>query len=445
MNFLTLEKIANSVRTNSQRTAYKVNSKSITYKELWEQANIRAEHLAREGRSPVIINSTKEPDTLISILACLIAGRTYVPMDPGTPEQRKKEIMSAAGTCPSPEKTVYIMFTSGSTGKPKGVPISRENLDNFVQWISTLKPLSDYSGCNVLNQARFSFDLSTADIYYSLCNGHTLVAMDLDTAFAYSSIFPLFSREKINIAVLTPTFIRLSLLDENFNSLGCPSLKCIYSCGEQLDKKTAQKLFDRFPSLELVNAYGPTEATSAVSGIVITKVMLQDEKPLPVGDMNTNATGIIIDSGEIVLMGKSVSSGYLNIEAGGFFKENGIQCYRTGDLGYIQDGLLYCTGRKDSQVKYKGYRIELLDIENNIKKIPGVQDCAVAASYTTDHTVRTIKAFVSAEKEKFSSDYIKRELEKKIPEYMIPRTIVVLDRLPVNLNGKVDRKALAEL
>ncbi len=445
MKSLVLDKIAEEVRKNPHRTAYKSNGESITYKELWEKASFNAQILARESRKPVIIRSSKKPETLIEIISCLIAGRAYVPVDSSLPDQRENEIMEAVGTDLDTEDLAYIMFTSGSTGKPKGVPISVKNLDNFVQWISSLKPLSEYTECNVLNQARFSFDLSVADIYYSLCNGHTLIALDLDATEDYSGIYPLFCKEKINIAVLTPTFIRLCLLEENFNSCNCPSLKCIYTCGELLDKKTVKKLFTRFPSLQLINAYGPTEATSAVSGILITEAMLKEEKPLPVGEMSTNAVEIVIDEGEIVLCGESVSCGYLGGEKGGFFRRDGLQCYRTGDLGFIQDGLLYCTGRKDSQIKYKGYRIELMDIENNIKEIPGVQDCAVTASYTAENAVKTIKAFVSTQAAEYDSAYVRKELEKRIPDYMIPRTIVVLDRLPINQNGKIDRKALAEL
>ena len=445
MNSLALEKIAEAVRRYPQRTAYKINNESITYMDLWEKASFNAQILTREGRKPVIIRSSKKPETLIAMISCLMAGRAYVPVDPSIPDQRINEIMEAISAEPNTDGIAYIIFTSGSTGKPKGVPISVENLDNFIRWISALKPLSEYTDCNVLNQARFSFDLSVADIYYSLCNGHTLVALDLDTDGDYSSIYPLFCREKIDVAVMTPTFIRLCLLGDFFNSRNCPSLKCIYTCGEPLDKKIVKKLFARFPSVQLINAYGPTEATSAVSGIVITEAMLKDEKPLPVGDMKTNATEVMIDSGEIVLCGKSVSKGYLNGETGGFFCKDGLQCYRTGDLGFIHAGQLYCLGRRDSQVKYKGYRIELLDIENNIKEIPGVLDCAVTASYTAEHTARTIKAFVSTEVQEYDSAYIKNELKRKIPDYMIPRTITILDSLPMNQNGKIDRKRLAEL
>jgi D-alanine--poly(phosphoribitol) ligase subunit 1 len=442
---MVLDKIAESVEKYPLRTVYKVGDKSITYRELWKKANVKAEQLREEGKAPVIIYDTKKIETFTTIVACLLAGCPYVPINRTTPPERVEEITKAIQTSDIAEDTAYIIFTSGSTGKPKGVPISTENLDNFTQWISGLRPLSEYAGCNVLNQANFSFDLSVADMYYSLCNSHSLIEMDLDVTEEYSGIVPLFSREKINVAMLTPTFIRLCLLDESFCAEKCPELKCIYSCGELLDKKTARKLLVRFPCLKLINAYGPTEATSAVSGIVITETMLKDDRPLPVGDMRTNAVDIVIDDGEIILKGKSVSPGYLGDIDGGFFSENGLQCYRTGDLGYILDGMLYCTGRKDSQVKYNGYRIELMDIENNIISIPGVQECAVIAKYTESNTVKTIKAFVNAEAKDLNPAIIRNELSKKIPGYMIPRTIEILDRLPVNQNGKIDRKALAEL
>ena len=442
---MMLEKIAESVEKYPLRTAYKVGGESITYRELWEKANAKAEQLREEGKRPIILYDTKEIDTFTTIVACLLAGRPYVPINRTTPPERVEEITKAIQTSDIAEDTAYIIFTSGSTGKPKGVPISVENLDNFAWWISGLRPLSEYAGCNVLNQASFSFDLSVADMYYSLCNSHSLIEMDLDVTEEYSDIVPLFSREKINVAMLTPTFTRLCLLDESFSAEKCPELKCIYSCGELLDKKTTSKLMARFPSLKLINAYGPTEATSAVSGIVITEAMLQDDRPLPVGDMRTNAVDIVIDDGEIVLKGKSVSPGYLGSLAGGFFSEDGRQCYRTGDLGYIHEGMLYCTGRKDSQVKYNGYRIELMDIENNIISIPGVQEYAVIAKYTENNTVKTIKAFVTADTKALKPAHIRNELSKKIPGYMIPRTIEILDRLPVNQNGKIDRKALAEL
>ena len=460
------------LKKNPNKIAYKVNNESITYKELWSCANHYAQLLKKEGTSPVIIYGHKNISVIISILACLIANRTYVPVGLCTPLYRLKQIIKMTNSslvlteeiitlekakCLNLEELeefknesikniindiVYIIFTSGSTGVPKGVPISKTNLNNFIEWISNLKPLKDYKDISVLNQASFSFDLSVADFYYSLCNGHTLIALNSDITQSYDEVYNLM--HDVNVAVMTPTFMKLCLLNKEFNKENYPNLKCVYFCGEVLDIKTVRKLFEVFPNIKIINAYGPTEATSAVSAIIITKKMAYSEKILPVGEVKTFATDIEIVENEIVLKGKSVFNGYLGNYKGGYFKENNRNCYKTGDIGFIKSGKLYCKGRKDNQVKYKGYRIELNDIEYNISLIEGVTGCAVIAKYDDNNIVKTIKAFVVVNNSK-TPDTIKKELENYIPVYMIPKTIKILDKIPINNNGKIDRKALSEL
>ena len=466
------QKIEKIVKLNPNKVAYKVNDECITYKELWSCAYNYAQLLKKQGTSPVIIYGHKNISVVISILACIIADRTYIPVGSCTPLYRVKQIIDITTSslvltdnnvslekvdCLSLEELkqyenydikenkndiVYMIFTSGSTGVPKGVPISKTNLNNFIDWISSLKPLCDYKDINVLNQASFSFDLSVADLYYSLCNGHTLVALDSDIQEDYNEMFSLMT--EIDVAVMTPTFMKLCLLNEEFNSKKYPNLKCVYFCGEQLEVKTVRKIYEAFPNLKIINAYGPTEATSAVSAILITKEMINNLQLLPVGEVGTFATEIEEIDDEIVLKGKSVFGGYLANYVGGYYKENNTNCYKTGDIGFIENGKLYCKGRKDSQVKYKGYRIELNDIEKNINLIKGVKECAVVAKYNDNLGVKTIKAFVVVDNIQ-DVNYIRSELEKYIPAYMIPKTIKIVDRLPINKNGKIDRKALIEL
>ena len=455
------EKLREVVEKNQNKIAYIVGDKSITYKELWDKANIYGDLLKREGNSPVILYGQKEIEMVIAILACIISGRAYVPLGLCTPLFRIKKIieMTKSSIMITGEKInieginvsnleglhkyanneindndndiIYIIFTSGSTGEPKGVPISKKNLSNFVNWISKIKPLCDYKSISVLNTASFSFDLSVADFYYSLCNGHTLVAFNDDVNDQYDILFDLF--KNIDVAVMTPTFMKLLLINNYFTEENYPRFKCVYFCGEQLEIKTVEKVFKAFPNICIINAYGPTEATSAVSGIQITKEMLNYDL-IPVGEINNFATDIKIVNNEIVLKGDSVFNGYLNI------KEN-IKEYHTGDIGFIKDGLLYCKGRKDNQVKYKGYRIELNDIEHNISMIKGVEECAVIVKYDNE-IVKTIKAFVVG---KVDNKYVKEELSKMLPSYMIPKSIVIIDKLPVNQNGKIDRKALCNI
>ena len=467
-----INKIKKIVEQNPNKIVYKIHDKCITYNELWGRANNYAQLLKREGTSPVIIYGHKNISVLISILACIIADRTYVPVEVSTPLYRVKQIIDitkaslvlteskisfeginclSLGELKKFEKfsvrnnkndIVYIIFTSGSTGIPKGVPISKTNLNNFIRWISSLKPLCDYKDINVLNQASFSFDLSVADLYYALCNGHTLVALDSDIQEDYGEIFYLMS--EIDVAVMTPTFMKLCLLNKDFNENNYPKFKCVYFCGEQLEVKTVQKIYEVFPNLKIINAYGPTEATSAVSAILITKEMADTLRLLPVGEEETFATDIEIVDDEIVLKGDSVFGGYLGNHIGGYYTNNSINCYLTGDIGYIEDGKLYCKGRKDSQIKYKGYRIELNDIEYNINLINGVKECAVVAKYNDNLVVKTIKAFVVVDGI-YDDNYIRLELEKLVPIYMVPKTIKIVENLPISQNGKIDRKALSEL
>lgn len=449
-----LEQIEANVSRFPERVAYSVGDESITYRQLWLSANEEAERLKIQGTNPVIIYGHKEIRVVISILACLLAKRAYVPVDSlSTPPGRLAKIEKSV-KCHIEEDVAYIIFTSGSTGDPKGVMITYDNLDNFVSWIVNLKPLCDYENINVFNQAAFSFDLSVADFYYSLWRGHTIVALNSDWSSGFEDIFN--TLKKAEVAVVTPTFVKLCLSDSGFNGEHFERLRCMFFCGELLEKKTVSQLFERFPNMEIINAYGPTEGTCAVSAIGITPSMLVDELPLPVGEINNLATRVEIDDGEIVLRGPAVFKGYVNCSESGreyidqvspvnpdVITDRGERIYKTGDLGLIQNNRLYCLGRMDSRVKYKGYRIELSDIEQNILKVKGVTDCAVVALYNAEGAVRMIKAYVTAEFD--DSGLIRRELSDKLPTYMIPKSIEIMDKLPMNANYKTDRKALAQL
>lgn len=377
-----IDLIRDVVLNNPDRIVYKVNDSFITYECLWKQATEYACFLKKEGTSPVVIYGHKKINFVISVIACLLARRAYVPVSKCMPLERVRKIIDLTGSsivlsdykldgfncvCLSDlvmyndleEKVqdndvAYIIFMSGSTGEPKGVPITRKNLNNFIEWISNLDVLCDFNGVNVLNHASFSFDLSVADFYYSLCNGHTLIGYDGD--FNDDKLFDVF--KEINVAVLTPTFIKYCLLNENFNEFNYCNLKCIYFCGEMLEVKTVSKLFDRFPNINVINAYGPTEATSAVSAISIKKEMLDKFKILPVGFINNFAVDIIDD--EIVLKGDSVFNGYLGDFIGGHYVLDGVNCYKTSDVGYIENGMLFCIGRRDSQVNLRVIGLSLV-------------------------------------------------------------------------------------
>ena len=470
-----LQQILNVAKKFPKRKAYIINDEYITYEKLVQRAYGLSLNLKIQGNGAVIIFGHKSVDMIVSIIACLMAKRAYIPMESFTPVDRIKKIINLSNAqlvianesisldnieCLdinglsrkySLEKErindnniAYIIFTSGSTGEPKGVPISYDNLDNFINWISNIDVLKDERELNVLNQASFSFDLSVADIYFSLNNGHTLVGLDKSTQQDYNKIFEIIKNHKINFAVMTPSFIKMLMLNGDFISENYPCLKCIYFCGEPLEVSTVKKLKNRFPNINVINAYGPTEATSAVSSVTVDDNMLEREN-LPVGEMGKSACRICIEDDEIVLKGKSVFGGYLGEVVGGYFESDGEDCYKTGDLGYIENNFLYCRGRKDNQIKYMGYRIELGDIESNLQKIDGVDNAVVVAKYKGNtKIVKTIKAYISSD-DNLDIFYVKNELSKLVPSYMIPKSIIKINEIPLTKNGKVDRRRLEEL
>lgn len=463
----TLHNIIRVCKAFPDRIACEGNGETLTYGELYRRAVEAADLLNRQGSAPVILYGKKSVRTVIAVLACLMARRAYVPVGKFVPGNRLRKIaeqsratlilsdgsspdvpgtdcrdlaslddFTARDPIPTDNAFAYIIYTSGSTGEPKGVPISYDNLDHFTEWIASLEPLRGCREVNVLNQADFSFDLSVADLYYALCGGHRLLlGGDGETDGEPGGW------TRAGVAVVTPTRLRLCLRYDWFNAVDCSSLRCVFLCGEPLPPQSVQKLFGVFPDITVINAYGPTEATCAVSAAVITKEMAERLPLLPVGKATEAAVGIEIDDGEIVLRGDSVFGGYLNGEPGGWFREEGVNCFRTGDLGYFENGWLFCRGRKDRQVKYKGYRIELDEIEQQIGRMDGVDTCAVTVKNDGSGAVTMIKACFTGTAEPES---VKDRLRLELPEYMVPKLVRRVDRLPVNANGKLDRKALKE-
>lgn len=472
----TLDRIRAWAETFPDRTAYCSPGGSLTYGALWAGAARLSSALRALPEDRMILFGAKEPEMVIGILGCLLAGKTYIPLSDDTPSERVQRIAEAIRPCrlltagktlpgaaslrigrllkdPPPaasawarpaDRPAYIIFTSGSTGVPKGVPISRGNLDHFVRWISGLEPLRLEPPARVLNQARFSFDLSVADLYFSLCGGHTLYALPADTGADPARLTEYMRDSRIEAAVCTPTFLKLCLIDPEFKRGCLPSLRVVYSCGETLEPGTARKLLQRFPDLRLLNAYGPTEATSAVCAAEITAAILEENRPLPVGELDHAACEITLTDGEITLKGNSVFSGYFDGSSGGYYEEGGRPCFRTGDLGWIEGNRLYCKGRRDRQIKWKGYRIELDEIEQTILTVPGVTNAAVCAKRNEEGVVRLIKAFVVLESG-MTAEALRQRLRNQLPPYMIPKSITETDAIPINANGKIDRKRLEEL
>lgn len=253
------------------------------------------------------------------------------------------------------------------------------------------------------------------------------------------------------MAVMTPSFADLLMIDKSFNEDLMPELETILFCGEKLSTSTVSKLYSRFSNIKIINTYGPTECTFAVTSFEVPRN--NNYENIPIGISKKDVKIYIVDenmnklsedqTGEILIVGKSVADGYCgNVTKKSFIEYEGQKAYLTGDLGYIHDGLLYYKCRKDKQIKYKGYRIELSDIENNLQQINCIERAVVTTKTGKDNKISNIIAFVKL-KEENTVENIRKELKSKIPDYMCPK-IKIIEEIPLNKNGKCDEKKLLE-
>ena len=472
----------------------------MTWRELDERSGKLAAYIQRtcQTKTPVIVYGHKDPWMLVCFLACVKSGRAYCPIDISVPLNRVQDIIGEVspelilaveslemGDAPiltradiltstekepktleqeyavSAEDIFYIIFTSGSTGTPKGVQITRDCLDNFIRWGLTLGPgLNEGKRQVFLNQAPFSFDLSVMDVYLSLYSGGCLYALSKEVQGDMSALLDALEDSHAEVWVSTPSFADVCLSDKKFCEALLPDIKAFLFCGETLSGRTADRLANAFPRAAIVNTYGPTESTVAVTQVKIT-ADLRLHPPLPVGEEKPGTWIFIQDAegkdlpdgepGEIVIAGDSVSIGYwknpkLTAQVFGTRKINNrsYRTYRTGDIGIKRAGQLYYQGRMDFQVKLHGYRIELGDIEGNLLKVAGVSAAAVLPVSRNDKVTHLIAYVVLERREDDFADgqRLRRDLRALVPEYMIPKKFVFLDRLPMTNNGKVDRRAL---
>ena len=493
---LVLEKLKEYAETN--RAALVSRGEPLTYRELDGRSDAFAAWLLQQfgsDRSPVVICGDKEPDFLCCLLGALKSGRAYVPIDSIMPNDRvaqiiadvqprvvvdftgrglgmdvldsrqTSEILGKRVLAPSPsnwvsgEEKAYILFTSGSTGHPKGVPITGANLEAFCAGILPYYP----EGGVILHQVSYSFDVSGCAAYAGLSRGMTLFAIDHQMTADFGELFAALEGSNLTMWVSTPSFAELCIQSKRFHAALLPELRQFLFCGEVLTHTLCDELAQRFPTARVLNTYGPTEATVLVTVAEITEEMRRDNRPIPIGRPINGVTLRLADAaghditeeglaGELQILGPSVGPGYFgrpDLTGKAFFtdKTTGLRGYRTGDLCYREKGVYYYCGRADNQLKLNGYRVELEDIERNLQKLPNIQRAAVIPVWKGEK-VQYLAAFLLL-KEPDGLTGLKRSVELKkqaaqvLPAYMIPRKMVVVDTFPLNVNGKVDRKALA--
>ena len=484
---------------------YNVLGEVHTYHDLKVDSDSLAakiDSLALPEKSPVVVFGGQEYDILATFVALTKSGHAYIPIDSHSALERVTAIVEVAQpsliiaindfplkdvTNPILDVTTvqvafaakhpyeithpvkgdenyYIIFTSGTTGKPKGGQISHDNLLSFTNWMITDKEFATPARPQMLAQPPYSFDLSVMYWAPTLALGGTLFAVPSAITQDFKQLFETILNLPIAIWTSTPSFADMAMLSEDFNAEKMPGITHFYFDGEELTVKTAQKLRDRFPNARIINAYGPTEATVALSAVAITDDMLANMKRLPIGYTKADSPTFVIDEdgnklpngeqGEIIISGPAVSKGYMNNPektAEAFFEFEGLPAYHTGDVGTMTDeGLLLYGGRMDFQIKFNGFRIELEDVSQNLNKSQYVDSAVAVPRYNKDHKVQNLLAYVILKdgvKEQFEREIditkaIKEDLQDIMMSYMMPSKFLYRDSLPLTPNGKIDIKGL---
>jgi D-alanine--poly(phosphoribitol) ligase subunit 1 len=450
-----------------------------------ELASALSEKKVKNGEIPVILFGHKSANMLVGMYACMKLEIPYIPIDEIYPKDRIEKVKEIAhvnwiintsseelgldqsaeyfvsekkikyhswsnlsakeSKTSSLDPLVYIIFTSGSTGEPKGVQISTEAIQSFCRWMCQDFGFSDKDV--FINTAVLSFDLSVFEVMTFGALGACIVLNDKMTNSNPQLLMDRVDQYDGTIWVSTPSFALIfSRLEAN---AVMKSLRHFLFCGEVLPNNLASALLKNFRQAKVWNTYGPTEATVATTLVEITTEIEAKYNPLPVGKSKMESE-LIIENGEIIIKGPNVSKGYLNrpdLNAEKFIMIDGERAFKTGDEGYLENNMLFFSGRNDDLVKLHGYRIELNEINANILKLEVVENSATIA-LKRNGEVKKIVALVQLREGSTSTEvkeWIQKKLSDNLPTYMIPSDFKFVSGIPLNQNGKADKKLLTEM
>lgn len=478
----------------SEQLALVDGTRTFTYSALAQHIEALRQKLQAHNIGPgqrVALRLSRSAEFIISSLACLQAGASYVPIDPAMPVDRQQFILqdaavaliisdnhSAADTgpvwlkdtllqsslCPAPsaeypfdnQLEAYVIYTSGSTGLPKGVAVSRGALCHYALSAADYYQLQDND--KALQFASVSFDTAIEEIYPTLFRHASLIIRDDNVLSSAASFNQFLQQHQITILNLpTAYWIHLvsMLWDEQIKL--SPLIRNVIIGGEEalpgVLKKWQHYCQQHQLTPTLYNTYGPTE-TTVISSRVDLSQYKTGQAAVPIGHAIDNSALYIVNDhlqllnpgciGEIAITGPGLALGYLNHAA--LTAEKFVQlpqagkAYLSGDLGYYQDGQLFYLGRKDFQVKIRGYRVELGEIEQRLSTHPDITECVVT-SFTSDDNTRQLAAYYVADVP-LSHRQIRQFLATQLPDYMLPSASAQLLELPKTLTGKYDRKQL---
>ncbi|MFH0341941.1 MAG: amino acid adenylation domain-containing protein, partial [Chromatiales bacterium] len=474
----------------------------LSYRELNGRANQLAHHLIGLGVGPGVLVGIlveRSLNMIVGLLGILKAGGAYVPLEPAYPTERLGFMLSDAALpvvvtqqgfdsrlpangaklvwldsdrsaiAAQPDHNpvnrdadalAYVIYTSGSTGTPKGVMVEHGSLVNY-----SASAVADYAlraTDRVLQFASINFDASAEEIYPSLIQGATLVLRNDEMLSSAAQFLRTCADWKVSVLSVPTAWwheIAASVIPEELTIP--PSLRLVIIGGEAAAAGRLASWQQWTGSrVELINTYGPTEAT-----VVATRwkapLAINDLAAVPIGRPIANTQVYLLDprlspapigvAGELHIGGAGLARGYLNrpeltadkFIPNPFSDETNARLYKTGDLArYLPDGNIEFLGRMDHQVKIRGFRIELGEIESVLNEHPDVKVCAVIAREDQPNDKRLVAYIVSAEPPPVASGVLRESLRQKLPDYMLPSAFIGLDKLPLTPNGKLDRKAL---
>ena len=488
-NKTVIELFEEQVKKNPDNIAIKFNDINLSYKDLNNKANILAYKLYKHILGNKIVSKnigvivSKKKQSIEMILAILKLGYTFIPIDEEYPVDRIKKIIETANitTCfvdkdykdklnlnisiidneiIEEEKEInykkiennnlYIIYTSGSTGDPKGVIIKNQNIINLLY--SQIDRNLNFEKKNVLQFATMIFDVSYQEIFSAICFGATLVLIDEKIKKDSVKLCEYIEENNIEMLFIPPVYLRIICeIDSNIKCIK-NTVKDIIVAGEQLIITENIKKLLKGTYIKIHNHYGPAE-THVISTITYDYNSIKNINKVSIGTPINNTKILILDSkerllpigvhGEIVVSGDSVGNGYINdiTSTNIFFKKiNNELSYKTGDIGYYtNDGLICFVGREDFQIKVNGYRIEIEEIEKNILKLKYVSNCVI--KIIENELKKEIVAVLELNEE-VTIKKIKEELQNLLPKYMLPNKFYIVDKIPINSNGKIDRKSI---
>jgi amino acid adenylation domain-containing protein len=463
---------------------------ALTYAQLWDRASRVASSLAARGvraGHAVGVHGIGDRDTITAMAGVLLTGAHFVPVDADYPAERVTQMMNLAGAsvlltnaaqpyqgitswrvdelagagtagsvdpapADDPHRTAYVMFTSGSTGTPKAVAVPHGALTALCLRDSPVRRQPDDA---VLAHTILTFDPSMLEIWSALLVGASVVCAG-GKAVSLHETAGLLLDPRVTTAVLTPAVF--ALMAENYPSaLG--ALRCLIVGGDVMPAKQAALVRARCPGLEVLNCYGPTE-NCVISTVFSLDDWLDADTPVPIGRPVAGTSAYVLDAelhpvapgviGDLWVGGDRLASAYVTdplltaerFRDDAFSSIPGARMYRTGDrASVLPSGDLAFHGREDNELKVRGYRVDLAEVEALVAADPGVRE-VVAVPFGTGHD-RRIRAFARPVSDAEDATSIRARVAGRAPRFLVPDEVVLVSSFPLAANGKVDRTALA--